>query len=210
MSLPVALDERQKTMLSVALAVVGLWVYYAFVLGPLWTAATRTGQELQEAERALNDIEQGLVQEPQLQQQQKDLGARVAQLRAVIPTEDRLPDVVQHLTEVAAQTGIKVHSVSPQAGRATDEVTAYRPAPVNFEGLAGYHQLGMFLSRIETEGPPIHLEALRISANNKALRRQDVKMQLVASLALLSLPDESKSAPARKAKAKGKGKAKKK
>lgn len=190
MNLPFALDGRKRIVLACALAVALLWVYYGAILSPLARAAIRTGQEFRQATRQLQDIEQALVQEPQLLQQQREMDARVAQLRSSVPAEDQLPNVLQHLTEVAAQTGIKVQSVTPQPSASKDPPTLYRHVPIQLDALAGYHQLGVFLSRVETEGPPMQLQSLRIAANPKLLRRHDVKMLLVASLALLAPPEE--------------------
>jgi Tfp pilus assembly protein PilO len=165
-------------------------VYCGVILSPLWSLAMRTGQELRQAEQALRDIEQGLLQQPQLQQQQKDLEARAAQLRTVVPMEDQLPSVLQHLTEVAAQTGINVEAITPKPNASKELPVFYRQVPIELKGLAGYHQLGVFLSRVETEGPPIRIQTLRISANRKVLRRHDVQLVLQASLALLAPSEE--------------------
>ncbi|MBI4322675.1 MAG: type 4a pilus biogenesis protein PilO [Candidatus Omnitrophica bacterium] len=133
------------------------------------------------AKQQLRDIEQALIQEPQLQQQRRQLEDRMARLRTTVLTEDELPTMIEQLTDLAGQTGVKIQLISPQrAFPASLSPDAYKEIPIQIEALAGFHQLGTFLSRVELGTQPMQVRTLRISENPKLLRRHLVKLTLLA------------------------------
>ena len=70
----------------------------------------------------------------------------------------------------------------------------YKEIPIQIDALAGFHQMGMFLSRVESGAQPMQVRMLRISDNPSEPRRHVVKLQLVAYFASL-LPVDNSSSP---------------
>ena len=198
-------------------AIVAVWVYYGAVVKPLFRAVAEVSQAGRVAKGQLREIEQAFTQEPQLRRQRLQLEQQVARLRAAIPTEEGLPAVIERLTELAGQTGVKLQLIVPQRPLASATQTTgrsgeakalraersagtgegsglppYTEIPIQLDALAGFHQLGTFLSRVEQGEHPMQLRSLRISENPKLLRRQVVKMTLAAYL----LPSTSSGKPA--------------
>ena len=56
----------------------------------------------------------------------------------------------------------------------------YRGIPIRIEARAGFHALGAFVSRIETDPRPMSVTALRISQNSREPRLHAVKLTVVA------------------------------
>lgn len=194
MILPRAAHERKVLLATVLLAAVVLWVYYAYILTPLLQNVSRLGQELRTVRSQLREVEQAIVQEPQLRQQYQRLADETAKWRAALPAEDELPAVIERLSEVAGQTGVKIQLITPQrplqgpsgsAGQpaGSQSPVLYKEIPIAIDALAGFHQLGTFLSRIESGEQPMQLRGLRISENSQALRRHLVKITLIAYVA---------------------------
>ena len=187
MTTPMSRADRQRMALIGLLAILAVWVYYGAVVNPLFQAVARVNQVVRVARDQLREVEYALTQEPQLHQQRRQMEQQVAHLRDVILTEEALPVVIERLTALAGQTGVKLQLITPQRPlvSATQTKTA-SPAPLSTEipiqldALAGFHQLGTFLSRAEQGEQPIQLRSLRISENPKLLRRHVVKMTLVA------------------------------
>ena len=110
----------------------------------------------------------------------------------MLPAEEELPVIIERLSDLASQSGVKIQLVMPQrplqggAGGAVPQPSApsspalYKEIPIEIDALAGFHQLGTFLSRIELGEQAMQLRSLRISQNAKTSRRHLVKMTLVA------------------------------
>ena len=199
MTTPMSPADRRRVGLIGLVAIVAVWVYYGAVVKPLFRAVAEVTQAGRVAKGQLREIEQAFTQEPQLRRQHLELEQQVARLRAAIPTEEGLPAVIERLTELAGQTGVKLQLIVPQRPLASATQTTgrsgvppYTEIPIQLDALAGFHQLGTFLSRVEQGEHPMQLRSLRISENPKLLRRQVVKMTLAAYL----LPSTSSGKPA--------------
>lgn len=178
MTPPLAPQDRRRVLLLSVLAVLLVWGYYGYILTPLWRRVSEVSTQTRLAKQQLRDIEQALIQEPQLHQQRRQLEDRMAHLRTAILTEDELPTMMEHLTTLAGQSGVKIQLISPQ--RAGAPRASYQEIPIQIEALAGFHQLGTFLSRVELGTQPIEVRSLRVSENPKLLRRHLVKLTVIA------------------------------
>ena len=187
MTTPMSRADRHRIVLIGLLAILAVWVYYGYVVTPLFQAVAQVNQAVRVARDQLRESEHALTQEPQLHQQHRQMEQQVARLWDVILTEDELPVVMERLTALAGQTGVKLQLITPQRPlvSATETKTPspaplYTEIPIQLDALAGFHQLGTFLSRVEQDEQPSQLRSLRISENPKLLRRHVVKMTLVA------------------------------
>ena len=196
MKLTMVVQDRKMLVVVGLLAVLVLWVYYAYILTPLVQRVWQVGGEARTLRGQLRAIEQAIVQEPQLRQQHRQLADEVEKLRTTLPSEEELPAVIERLSDLASQTGVKLQLITPQRslqGRGTGvgptpsspttSPVIYTEIPIDMEALAGFHQLGTFLSRIELGEQPMQLRSLHISQDAKMLRRHVVEMTLVAYVA---------------------------
>ncbi|MBI2870115.1 MAG: type 4a pilus biogenesis protein PilO [Candidatus Omnitrophica bacterium] len=74
-------------------------------------------------------------------------------------------DLVQLVNRLAAELGITVNGIEPQAVR--DE-TFVEIQPVSIDLVCTYHSLGTLLSRIESQGPHIRIESVDLRALESA------------------------------------------
>lgn len=182
------------------LAAVSLGVYDAYVFRPLVNAVRQLGQDVQTTQRQLQAFEQLIAQESQLHQEQIRLMATVQRERAALPASQDLPAVLERLSTVASQAGVKIQTVAPQ--RVTASLPAsntppalYQEIPVRMEGLAGFHQLGSFLSQIESGDQPIQVRKLHIGENTKDPRRHVVELTLIGYFAVTREASSSAGQP---------------
>jgi Tfp pilus assembly protein PilO len=187
--------EQQIRVGGIALlAVLVLWAYYAYLLTPMFRRALQLGRDIQTKRTALQHLEQALAQEPRERQAHQQLTEEIHTFSTSLPSEERLPSVIELLSDVANQTGVKIKVIFPQ--RSADEegskkAVAKTPElskeiPIQIDALAGFHQLGSFLSRVEADPQPIQLRSLRINGNATEPRRHTVKIVLVAYFTVAS------------------------
>lgn len=186
-----AKDQKQVAGLFL-LAAVCLGVYYAYVFRPLVNTVVQLGQAVHTQQTQLQAFKQLIAQESQLHQEQARLTATVQRERAALPSNQELPAVLERLATVASQAGVKVQTVMPQRVSVSlptqNTPPLYKEIPIQIEGLAGFHQLGTFLSQIELGGQPMQVRKLHISENAKDPRRHTVEMTLIGYFATAQDP----------------------
>jgi len=169
--------ELQLFVVVVFLAGISLWVYYTLLFKPMFQEAVRLGQEVRTASLKLQHTEQAITQEPQLRQEYERLQEALQGLRKALPPPEDLPSVIGLLSDVASQTSVKIQTIFPQRSLEDREETPrrepassdvpelYTEIPIQIDALTGFHQLGTFLSRVESGAQPMQLRSIRITEN---------------------------------------------
>jgi len=188
------LKKNQQLIVAAGLvATVVLGYYHMLILKPMSKANTELGQQVRAASLKLQQMTRVVSQEASLRQQYEQVTGNLKSLHTALPPEEELPAVIELLSSIAGETGVKIQTIFPQktfetqptaSANPTPKVDAggsqlYKEMPIQIDGLAGFHQLGMFLSRMESGSQPVQLKSLRISNNPKDARRHIVKMVLL-------------------------------
>jgi Tfp pilus assembly protein PilO len=185
--------KREQTILIgvVVFGVVILYIYLTVLAVPLWKRFVQLGQEMRTARTKLQQTEQAVAQEPSVRQERDRLTDTIEELGRSLPSEEALPKVIEVLSNVATEAGLRIQTIFPQrsfesageksatAKPVADNLKAlYKEIPIQIDALTGFHQLGAFLSRVESNDQAMEVKSLRISSDPKEPRLHDVKLVL--------------------------------
>lgn len=180
--------REQRTILAVGLLVVVIvWLYSASIIRPLMREAGELEQQVRSAREQLKSLEAATANEAALREQHRQLQGTVASLRSLLPAEEELPRVIGLLSDLANQAQVKIQSIFPQRPigsqepargptGATAKPVMTKEVPIQIDALAGYHQLGSFLSLVEASDRPLQVSSLRISGDPREPKRLRVKL----------------------------------
>jgi Tfp pilus assembly protein PilO len=164
------------------------WAYPAYILAPRFKSLSSLGQQVRATREQLRGLEASVVNEAMIREQYDQVNETVASLRHLLPPEEELPAVIEYLSSLASKSSVKIQTIFPQ--RSTDDreasqkgqgpsgMVVYKDVPIQIEALAGYHQLGAFLSLVESGDKPIQVSSLRISADRREPKRHIIKLLL--------------------------------
>ena len=187
--------EQRLLLLIVVVAVGILWTYAALLIGPLAREAARIDQQVRSARDDLRILEVVTVNEAALREQHRQVQETVASLRKLLPAPEELPQVIELLSDLASRSQVKIQTIFPQ--RAPD-APGQSPVPpeqakampavskevlIQVDALAGFHQLGAFLSLVETGDKPMQVSSLQMVRDPKEPRRLQVKLVFQAYFA---------------------------
>jgi len=191
-------EHQQLAGLFALVAGIG-WVYYAVVFMPLFRGVAQTARETAATGTQLHQIRELLAQEPQLRQEQAQLTQALDALRPALPKEEDLPATIQALSEAASQSGVRIQTIVPQrsvetfrpaapAAKKTGTPAAppspplYRQIPIQIDAAAGFHQLGAFVTRMESGPQALRVSTLRVTSEKaKELRRHQITLTVLGS-----------------------------
>ncbi len=186
--------REQKTLAIVGLLGVGiLWMYLAFIVGPLAGEAGSLARQIRETRDDLQMLEVTTANEAALREQERQLQESVTSLRELLPDEEELPQVIELLSDLASQSQVKIQTIFPQRGErgAADGSeegedlgpSVYKDVVIQIEAVTGFHQLGTFLNLIESGDKPMQVSYLRIAKDPKQATRIKVKLLIQAFFA---------------------------
>jgi type IV pilus assembly protein PilO len=186
--------------LAISLAAVGaFWNWYA--------RDARAAIEAREAQLAsLNaDIQRGLATAarlPEFRREVEQLQAQLERLRAVLPEEKDVGDLLRRVQAMATQSNLTIQGFTPQAVT-TRELHAEWPIGLQLEGT--YHDLGGFLERVSKFPRIINVNELVIRARDDAGGGPTITAQCTATTFVLIDPQATPDPTGRGGRGRGAG-----
>lgn len=187
--------EQRIAALAIALGAALLVAYWVALVQPLLRSTMELDRAVRLETQRLQQSQRLIAQQPQLQQEFDRLSNSMKLLRGAMPGEQELSAVIEQISGMATRAGVKIQTIFPQRSLESLKVVAglqegktprsrlFKEIPIQIDALAGFHQLGAFLTRVEHGRQPVQLKSLRISGNTKEPRRQTIEMVLVAYFA---------------------------
>jgi type IV pilus assembly protein PilO len=166
--------------LTVAVAAVGGFYWY-YVQGAQ-AAVTTQRQKLDAMKVEINKGKATARQLPAFRQQVTELSARLDSLRAVLPEEKDVSDLLRRLQTLATQSNLTIRSFKP-APIVQKETHAEWPIELELDGT--YHNLGLFFDRVSKFPRIVNVRNVRIKAKDKPQPGSTVVAQCVATTYVL-------------------------
>ncbi len=169
-------------VLFAVVAVAGVAVFYQFYVSPLNVEMEGRRQQL----AALRvDIAKGSTTANQLnqfKQQVADLEARLESLKAVLPEQKDVADLLRRIQTLAVQSNLTIRGFKP-APSVTKSLHAEWPIALNLDGT--YHNLGMFFDRVSKFSRIININSIQIRAKQAPTESSTITADCVATTFVL-------------------------
>ena len=178
------MNQKQRRILAVVLAVVGLFFWLQFLILPQTRSVGRLGSELTALRGKVESMQRDLRQLPEMEKKRAELAARTSAPVVSAPPEEQLPNLLDKIAQFARAARVRVVTLRPKQELAQAQVgpSGTLEIPLELVATAGYHQVGRFLNQLEQSDSLVRLRDLEIQPG-KELRDQEVKMLLLAFLA---------------------------
>jgi type IV pilus assembly protein PilO len=161
------------------LAVFGFWNFYVADV----QADITTRQSRLVALRA--DVAKGVATARRLPQFQADVGqleARLENLRAVLPEEKDVADILRRVQGLATQSNLTIQRFTPQN---TQQQTMYASLPFKLKAEGTFHDLGFFFDRISKFPRIINVGEISIKAKQAPGSTSTIEAECTATTFVL-------------------------
>lgn len=173
-----ALTERDKIMVIVSIAALGLgYVYWEYMHTPkaqqLDALAARVDTLTQQNETARRDIARGTA--GKLREEAEQFGRLLTVMRQLVPVANEVPTLLDQVSTAARRSGLDLGNVTPLGVIPGEIFDTYR---YNMTVVGPYHRIGNFLSNVGSLTrimAPMNLQlretgrTFRVGRNEKAL-----------------------------------------
>jgi type IV pilus assembly protein PilO len=144
------------------LALAGVGAFWYFYASP---AQQKLVSKRAEVKKLQGEIKEGLATAkrlPEFRREVTGLEGQLGQLRAVLPEEQDVADLLRRVQAMATQSNLKISGFTP-ATVTQKEMHAEWPIGLKLEGT--YHDIGTFLERVSKFPRIINVGALHIAAS---------------------------------------------
>ena len=159
----------QKILLAVVCVIVVSYLYFGTSLLPFFYKERKAKIEAMEQEHAklsadLEKARQMVGKLPQLEAEYDRLHEQWQAAQELLPEEQEMPDLLRKVTTAGARAGIEFVLFQPGPPQVHED---YKAHPVQVRVRGGYHQLGIFLSRLANLERIVNVTALTLNATTK-------------------------------------------
>jgi type IV pilus assembly protein PilO len=119
---------------------------------------------------------------PEFQSQVTELEARLESLRAVLPEQKDVADILRRVQGLATQSNLSIQRFTPQPPK---QEALYASLPFKLTAEGSYHELGLFLDRIGKFHRIINVSDIVIKAKTQPEPNVSVVAELVATTFVL-------------------------
>jgi type IV pilus assembly protein PilO len=158
-------DPRtQKILLTAVVSVIVLWSFFFSDLLPIGyrrraaESAKLKGEyeslaaELEKARRTVDAL-------PRLEQENDELQRRWQEAQQLLPTDKEMARLLSQITQSGEEAGVGFELFKPGAPKPQE---FYNENPIEVEVSCGYHQLGIFLSRLANLPRIVNISQLKL------------------------------------------------
>ena len=142
------------------------------------------------------EIDRGHVAEkrlPEFRRELASLEAQMSRLRAVLPDERDVADLLRRVQGMATQSSLTILGFTPQA---VTKKTMYVEWPIGLKLEGTYHDLGLFLERVSKFPRIINVSNLKVKALEKSANGATITAECIATTFVLVEQPQGAVAPA--------------
>ena len=168
-------DPRtQRIVISAAVGVAVVWGFFvadflpfgyqrrAREIGRLRTDYESVAAELEKARRTVASL-------PQLEREHAELQRRWTEAQQLLPTDKEMARLLMQITQAGEETGVEFELFKPGAPRPQE---FFNENPVEVQVACGYHQLGVFLSRVANLSRLVNVSQLNLKGHDTGKREK--------------------------------------
>lgn len=183
------LDEsKKKSMFFYALGLGLVFVLYVyFFLKPSVSTLADLVPKLRERKVAIKAVVDALPHKDKLYEKRRAQQKKLAKYEEKLSRERELPVLLENLSKMARSSNVKILGIKPLvAGEAKQGKTPsgkdaiYQEVPIQVSAESGYHELGLFLGKLESDKRYMKVSDMKIQANRSNAKRHKVQFVVCA------------------------------
>lgn len=173
--------DQPKMMVLIALVAILILVLYSYlILGPqierLTDVLERSGKIISELKMA----ELLISKKDEFNKYVESSREKVEYYEKRLPVEQEIPSLLENLSNMAKSSNIKIIGITPLP-LSPKEVLAqkgkiYKEIPILINAKSGYHELGMFLNKLENADRFMKVVDIEIKTNKQTPKKHDVEL----------------------------------
>ena len=178
------MDSAKKKVLLVCLGVLIaiLTVYSLFFLSPSLTKLFKLIPKVRVLNSEIKAVRDDSRFESKLKEKQAALNETMGQYENKLSREKELPKLLENLSNIANSSRVKIVGITPlESTLSTDDSkNIYQEVPIAITAQSSYHDLGVFINKLETDERHMRVSNIKIRAGKINPKRHDIEFTVYA------------------------------
>ncbi len=170
-------NPREKVMVVILAAFLVIFLDYWVLINPVVRVFRNTLPDLAIFESELKSSRDDQANQDGIQKEWLAAKQAAAEKEKSFVAPDELPALLENLSKLALESGVKILSLKTGATQEAGNTHRYATVSIRLSALAGAHELGSFLSKLESNRTYFKVLDLKI-----AVQQADFKRHLVDAI----------------------------
>jgi len=180
-------DSKKKILLIYLVAALLILVgYFYFFLRPSMTKLFGLIPKIGERKASIKSVQDDLFHEARLNSRVEALHEKLGGYEKRLSREKEIPMLLESLSEIAKKSGVKILGITPGAGALKTQGAAdkgesvYQEVPIAISAQSGYHELGVFINRLENDQRYMQISDMKITSARSNPRKHNMEFVVYA------------------------------
>lgn len=178
-------DPKKMLIVITVSVIAGLVLYVMLVLTPQIVKIASLRVNLVKTRLELWGVRADIANIGSMKKAVEAYNEKVGKYEKTLPTEDDIPGLLESLAEMAKSSNLSIVGIVPVESKDDKpKGRVYSEIPIMISAKGGYHELGRFMSRIETSDRFIKIIDMQIKMNRPIPKKHDVELSVVTYILL--------------------------
>lgn len=175
------MEFKEQQRLYILFGIFGiaiLVIYYSCLLRPQFSRFIANNREFRRLRAEVKSAEVLIANESRIRNQYENLKEESKIVERSLPSEEEISSLLESLSDIAESSGVNIQKIKPSEV-IDEEGSMFCAFPILIEAMAGYHQCGKFINKLENMERFIKIEGVDIKGGDKDLRYHEIKLKVV-------------------------------
>lgn len=166
-------------MILIVLASIILFISYLnFLLKPTVANLKEINPKLQKLAQDIEKVELWSKKQAEMERQLSELRSKMSHYEVMLLAAEEIPSLLEELSEVAHRSNVKIIGIKPKKMTLSESKPKmpYQEVPISIKAKCGYHQLGRFISRLESADRLFAISDIEIKSVLQRPKSHDVTL----------------------------------
>ena len=178
--------KTQIMVLTGLLSVLAAIVYVSFILAPQIERVFGAVGQVQKVGSDLKEAQDNIANIPRYKNNLATYEEKVDNYEKMLPAQQEIPTLLESLSAIAKDSGVKIVGIMPVVTKdgKVKKGQIYKEIPILISAKSGYHELGKFLSNMESADRFMKISDIQIRSNLASPRKHDVEILVLTYILL--------------------------
>lgn len=161
--------KKQRLLIYVVVTLCLLFGNYKLFFKPTIGSLIKTLPRARELQRDFNFARKSVADIPAYKKQIEQMQGELSSYRKKFSTKQETSYLLKELSEMAKNSAVKIIAIKPYSAviAAPQDAAkgAYQKFPISIQAICGYHQLGLFLNKLENADTFMRVTDINIASN---------------------------------------------
>ena len=170
-------NPREKIMIVALGGVALLALDYFLILGPVVAVFANTGPKLGPEKAVVKQLRDDKKNKAGIDKDWEDTKQKLKDMDGRFINSNGIPALLENISKLASDSGLRIMALKPTDPGKSD-YPGYSRVPIHITALAGTHELGRFLAKVESGQTFFRVANLRIIENETEQRRHGIELDI--------------------------------